>query len=186
MVIELGRISTNLPEHSPSCSIYRAAAGHGIPTPSYAEASPNWEKSLKCSALCHATDFASPPPSFLERFMTYAPWSFHLPMLTFISGAPFPSSPYLASRDKLPVCSAISNVSRFSVSSPRSTNLSLTTLTWNILECSRKGNGFGAIWIWVQFLAMLLAILHKFLNLLCFFISKLGTMLPLHGAVMRV
>lgn len=127
------------------------------------------------------------PPRFLSgKIYDLCSLILHLPMLTFISGAPFPSFPYLASRDKLPNCSAISNVSRFSVSSPCSTNLSLTTPTWSLLECSRKGNGFGAIWIWVQILAMLLAILHKFLNLLCFFVYKLGMMLPLHGAVMRV
>ena len=68
----------------------------------------------------------------------------YLAMLVFVSGAPPPSFPHPVPRKKPPICSAISNVSRFSVSPPCSAKPSLTTPTWGFLECGGKGTGFGA------------------------------------------
>lgn len=183
MVTELGRISKNLPILSPSGNIYWVPTGHD--PFSYAEASPNWEKCLKCSALCHASQPLLFPPFLSGMIYDLCSPAPHLAMLTFISGVPLSCFLYLAPRNKCLFCFAVSNVSKFSLNPPCSTKPSWATSTWGFSEYSREGTGFGAIWIWVQILAMGLVTLHRFLNRLCFFICKLDMMLPLHGVGRR-
>lgn len=182
MVTELGRISKNLPILSPSGNIY------WVPTQwpfllCWSFTKLREVSQMFCTLSC-LTAFAFSPflSGMIYDLCSPAP---HLAMLTFISGVLLSSFLYLAPRNKCLFCFAISNVSKFSLNPPCSTKPPWTTRTWGFSEYSREGTGFGAIWIWVQILAMGLVTLHRFLNRLCFFICKLDMMLPLHGVGMR-